>query len=128
VSVPAAAGQIYRWVDAAGRVHFGDNPQPGAQPVDVRVPGAAIATTPTVRFDPVICESKRKELGSYKTAQRLVERDALGREKEYTGEDRVRLIAKTEQDVAKACTEAPPPPEPEAPASESEPTDDESND
>ncbi|MGB7932192.1 MAG: DUF4124 domain-containing protein [Gammaproteobacteria bacterium] len=30
LSVPAAAGSVYRWVDEQGQVHFGDKPPAGA--------------------------------------------------------------------------------------------------
>lgn len=35
--LPALAGaEIYRWTDAQGRVHFGQRPAAGAEPVEVR--------------------------------------------------------------------------------------------
>lgn|SRR5690606_13644326 len=37
LSLPSAApAQIYRWVDAQGSVHFGSQPKPGAEVVEVR--------------------------------------------------------------------------------------------
>lgn len=36
-SMGAWAGDIYKWVDSDGNVHFGDRPAAGAEPVDVRV-------------------------------------------------------------------------------------------
>ncbi len=35
LSAPAGA-EIYRWTDAQGRVHFGEQPAPGATPVQVK--------------------------------------------------------------------------------------------
>ncbi len=32
----AAAGEVYKWVDEHGKVHYGDRPRPGAQSVPLR--------------------------------------------------------------------------------------------
>ena len=32
LSLPSAAGSIYRWMDDQGQVHFGDKPPVGVQP------------------------------------------------------------------------------------------------
>jgi len=37
LAVPAAAGEIYRWVDEQGRAHFGDRPAQGPAPTKVEV-------------------------------------------------------------------------------------------
>ncbi len=53
VFAAAAAGEIYRWVDAQGQTHFGDSPPSGAsaRPLPVPpmpAPGAAAASRPGV--------------------------------------------------------------------------------
>lgn len=40
----AGAEKVYRWTDAEGRIHFGDQPRQGAQAVDIR-------TVRTVTFE-----------------------------------------------------------------------------
>ena len=37
ISVPAAAGSVYKWTDEQGRVHFGDKPPPAATVTQVEV-------------------------------------------------------------------------------------------
>lgn len=36
MSLPVMAGELYRWVDSAGRVYYGDMPPPNASEVEVR--------------------------------------------------------------------------------------------
>ena len=44
----AGAGQVYKWVDAEGRIHYSDTPRPGWKRVDLKVaPGFAPATAQT---------------------------------------------------------------------------------
>lgn len=111
------AGPIYKWIDPAGRIHYGDQPQPGWKRVEVNAPpssgGPAQADKPAgaatesgaaaLAPDAEQCENKRKSLESYQKAARLVERDSLGREKEFTPEDRQKLIDLTQQQVDQAC-------------------------
>lgn len=40
-AVTALAGEVHRWIDADGRVHYGDKPPPGAPSRPVAVPSAA---------------------------------------------------------------------------------------
>ncbi len=110
-----AAGEIYKYVDPQGRVHYADQPKPGWKRIDVKPPVATEAVTEEegngeTREQAVAraadCARKEEQLRTYRNASRVIERDALGREKEYSGEDRQRLIEKFEQDV-RACKQPP---------------------
>lgn len=113
---PAMAAQVYKWVDAGGRIHYGDQPQPGWKRVDVNAPpasappGAAPAPVQYGSVDQAACEQKRKELESYQKAARVIERDALGREKEFNPEDRKKLVELTQKQVDDTCAGRTPPP------------------
>ncbi len=103
---PAMAAQVYKWVDAGGRIHYGDQPQSGWKRVDVNAPPASAAPGAASGLGPAekaACEQKRKELESYQKAARVVERDALGREKEYSAEDRQKLIALAQKEADDIC-------------------------
>lgn len=42
-----ASAEMYKWVDAAGKVHFSDQPPPpGAKPVEIKAGAGGSATTP----------------------------------------------------------------------------------
>lgn len=109
----AHADKIYRWVGADNKIYFGDTPPLGARdlrPFDRKVgttaaaPQAAEASslelTETQAAD---CTRKRAQLGTYRNATRLVERDSLGREREYSDEEKAKLIELTESDLATQC-------------------------
>jgi hypothetical protein len=49
------------------------------------------------------CDAKKKRLDSYKTATKIVETDSLGRQHEYTEEEKKQLIQKTQQAVQETC-------------------------
>lgn len=112
---PIAAGAIYKYVDPQGRQHFADQPKQGWTRVDVRT--SVVETTtgtdaPTESREQAVsraadCARLQEQLRTYRNASRVVERDALGREKEYSAEERTRLIEKYEQDV-QACSQPPP--------------------
>lgn len=111
-SLPAAAAEVYKWVDAGGRIHYGDQPQPGWKRVDVNAPPASdpppgTAPAPVTSYgsvDKAACEQKRKDLMSYERAARVVERDALGKEREYNAEDRKKLIELTKKQADDICS------------------------
>ncbi|HET8882630.1 MAG TPA: DUF4124 domain-containing protein [Solimonas sp.] len=117
VSVPVLAANVYKWVDAQGHFHFSDTAEPGWRRVDVSptvvdggpLPQTAAATASDKRA--AECRQKRDALVGYKTAARIVERNGLGVEHEYTAEEKQKLIAMTEQQLA-SCPPA------DAPASD----------
>lgn len=106
-----AAGAIYKFVDPQGRQHFADQPKAGWTRVDVRtsVVETEGAEAPEETREQAVtraadCARKQEQLRTYRNASRIVERDALGREKEYSDEERTSLIQKYEQDV-QACAQ-----------------------
>ncbi|MDM4772691.1 DUF4124 domain-containing protein [Solimonas sp. SE-A11] len=107
---PAMAAEVYKWVDPNGRVHYGDQPQPGWKRVGVNAPPASSpgsAPAPAAvpgEVDKAACDKKKQELESYQKAARVVERDALGREKEYSAEDRQKLIALAQKETDDVCS------------------------
>lgn len=119
VGVAAAGDRVYRWKGADGKVHFGDTPPSGAQDVsnvDTRFAGRAGPSTPPVApplSDEQLaardadCANKRSQLNSYRNATRLIERDALGREREYTPEERQQLVTKVEAELQTQCGDDP---------------------
>lgn len=115
----ASAAEVYRWVDENGKVHYGDRPRPGAERMEVAPPGGSgdpadpeAAKTAAARA--AECESKKKQLAGYRQAPTIKEINGLGEEREYNAEQKQKLIALTEQQVAAACG-----PPPEAPDAES---------
>ena len=115
----AAGDPVYRWKGADGKVHYGDTPPAGAQ--DVRnfdnrfarpsgspAPVPAAATDEEVAARDAACATKRGQLKAYRNATQLIERDALGRDREYSPEERKQLIAKVEAEVETQCEGAQP--------------------
>lgn len=123
VSAAASAGEVYRWVDKDGRVHYGDKPKTAtAEPV-TRQPGQV----PGSPVDPeaekqagaraAACAAKQRQLESYQKAAVINETDSLGQTRELSASEKERLIAITQSQVAEACAAAPPAP----PKAEAEP-------
>jgi hypothetical protein len=106
ICAAAHAGDVYKWVDAAGNVHYGDRPKQDATQVDAKPtsgPGNSEADVKTAQTKTAACEDKRKQLESYKKAATIKETDSLGRTREYTPDERKQLVEKTEQQAAEAC-------------------------
>lgn len=126
LSGAVGATEIYQWVGADGKTHFGDVPPSDATSVKQVSRKVGIGgTVPSVnsRADapsdtdeqPGIeatlasgdeCAYKRQQLVSFKSAISLVETDALGREREYTAEERGQIVRKIEREMALACNQA----------------------
>lgn len=121
VATVAGAGQIYKWIDHNGKVHYSDAPRPGWIPVDLGVgTGAPVAggdEAAEVQADSrqqlraEECRRRQTRLDSYLNATQIVERDGLGREKVYSEDERLQLIEVTRNQVAELC--GPPAAEPE---------------
>ncbi|WP_420467166.1 DUF4124 domain-containing protein [Panacagrimonas sp.] len=109
----AYADKIYRWVGADNKVYFGDTPPLGARDVQPfgRKVGTSIAGSQSeaapeqalTEAQVADCARKRAQLGTYRNAARLVERDSLGREREYSEEEKAQLIELTETELATQC-------------------------
>lgn len=121
MGVASAAGdRVYRWKGADGKTYYGDTPPASAQDVrnfDSKFGGPANPALPPppapmteeqIAARDAGCANKRSQLQSYRNATRLVERDALGREREYTLEERQLLIAKVEAEIQTQCGDAQP--------------------
>jgi len=110
LSAPAYSGQVYKWVDAAGHVHYSDQPHPGAKPIGpqtVVVPAAKETVVAGEKLAPNLadCEKKKKDLDHYRTAAKIVERDALNREREFTQDERQQLVELTQRQVDQLCAQ-----------------------
>lgn len=108
----ADAGKVYRWVDAQGKVHYGDRPDGAKAAVEVRPGVTTTVPDATPGSDAgaeakraALCTQKREQLGTYKNASRIVEKDSLGNEKEFTAEEQLKLIEKTERDIEALCAD-----------------------
>lgn len=121
----AGAGGVYRWTDRAGVEHYGDIPVAGAEPVPLPesakrqasrdpVPaetgagtgGASDGDAPDAEspeFLAARCEQKKKQLASYQNSVSVVERDALGNEREYSAQERDQLIKITRSEIGRLC-------------------------
>jgi Domain of unknown function (DUF4124) len=116
----AAAGEIYRWVDEDGSVHYGDYPPEGmeltAETVAIQRPGGLRRPsdeeeTPEVGGirldDPVMqqrCTLSQEILASYLAANTLIQRDQdTGEETVLTADQRAEEIAKAQQQVSTFC-------------------------
>lgn len=109
----AAAAEIYRWVDAKGKVHYSDRPVADAQSVEVRVPESAESGGSTEPVDDEAaavrakhCALAQQRLKDYESSDGLVQEDEFGRRREIKGEERVQLIVRAQSDVKTFCSEA----------------------
>lgn len=111
VCAGAAAGDVYKWKDKDGRVHYGDKPKAEpAQPVEIRAPGeTSVATGGDDAARAAECQRRRAKLDTYRKAPSISETDNLGKTREYTEAERQQFIALYEKQADDAC--APPPPQ-----------------
>jgi hypothetical protein len=129
--VDAVAEKAYRWVDAQGHVHYGDQPGKGAEVIKVRPgtlppvagkpaekvpePSAGASSSDAPPEDPRVvaqrraadCGRRKEQLNTYRHAVRIVEKNSLGDEREYSAEEKERLIKLTEEQIAETCEEPP---------------------
>lgn len=102
----AHAGEVYTWTDERGRTHFSDKPVPSAKKIVVKTPGGNPG--PITGEDPASqrareCQNKKDQLQNYERAEKIVERDSLGKDHEYTPEQRKQLLDRTRQQMDEAC-------------------------
>ena len=105
------AGEVYKWTDKDGKVHYGDRPKHDAEPVAPKI--GATASTPA---DPEAankeaaraadCVRKKTQLDGYRKAPSIKETNGLGETREYSEAERQKLVAVTEQQVTAACAPA----------------------
>ena len=111
-SAPVLASGVYKWTDKHGRVHYGDKPVLNAEKIKDK-PGTAAAAVPldeeARRKREADCKQQRDQLEVYQSAARLVEKDNLGNEREYTADDKKRLIDLTQAKIRSLCGALPAP-------------------
>jgi hypothetical protein len=109
------AGSVYRWVDKQGNTHYTDHLPPDtsgapvhvdAAPASSEAAAAAASTAPkTATGSTEECQKVKDQLTSYKAATKIKETDALGNTREYSDEERQKLIDLTAQKVKTTCGE-----------------------
>ena len=112
----ASAGEVYKWKDKDGRVHYGDKPKSGqAEAIEVDPksgtgePSEAAAESQARAAE---CKQKKDQLAAWRSAPTMSEVDNLGRTREYTPAEREQFLAMTQKKVDELC--APRAPSPEA--------------
>ena len=109
LSGSALAGPVYKWVDEKGRTHYSDKPVASAKKLEVKAPGAAQAAKDAANADETEgararnCQQKKDQLLTYKNAASVKEVDSLGNEKEFTADEKVKLIERTQQQISQLC-------------------------
>ena len=106
----AAANPVYRWVDANGRVHYGDAPPVAAKSSEV---APAIGAKPkTAAADSAkagaadSCAQARKTLDSYTSASRISEVDPVtGEAQVIDGARRQQMIDAANDKVRRLCAD-----------------------
>jgi hypothetical protein len=105
----AQAAEVYKWTDEKGRVHFSDRPVPSAKKIEIKPPANTPPDEPSEADAARIareCEARREQLLTYQKAARVIERDSLGNEKEFTEAERQQLIARTQHQIQQYCSGA----------------------
>jgi hypothetical protein len=120
----ASAGEVYKWKDKDGRVHYGDRPKHiEAAPVLITpdVGGASNEQFATRQAREAECAKKKTQLEGYRRAPSISEVDNLGKQREYTRAEREQFLTMQQQIVDSLCapppsqaqsTDFPPPPPP----------------
>ena len=70
---PAVLGEVYKWIDAEGQVHYSDHPPPGVKNAEVFDTAPAVPTQP---------DSSAEELGRIRKLTKELETDRKAREAE----------------------------------------------
>ena len=108
----AQAGDVYKWKDKDGKVHYGDRPKTDAQAVEllnaepVEEEGDPDAAKATAARE-ADCTRKKEQLAKYKSATAIKETDNLGQTREYSAAERDKFLAMQEKAANDACM--PPP-------------------
>ncbi len=107
-STSSAAGNLYRWVDAQGQIHFSDQPHGNAQRLNLHVPDAAASAQPppAAAIDGAACKQDKARLARYRKATTITETSSLGETHTFTPEEKQKLIARTQESVNKTCGES----------------------
>jgi len=110
-----AQPSVYRWTDKDGNVHYGDSPGAAkAERVETQQPsgagapaeGSSSGADKAASASAADCKAKTEQLAGYKNAAGITETDALGNKREYTAEERQKLIDLTQKFVDERCAAA----------------------
>ena len=113
----AFAGEVYKWKDAQGRVHYGDKPIQDAEKIEVKAPASQLQlqrdhekelstnTKTAKRFED--CKRSKEQLKTYQSATSVISKDGFGGEKELNTTERATLLQMTQQHIKDVCDEAP---------------------
>lgn len=106
----AFAGDVYKWKDSDGHVHYGDKPKTGGESVEIRGQAssddvAAASGDPATAAE---CQRRKAKLESYRKAPSISETDNLGKTRQYTDEERQQFMAIYEKQTAEVCAPAAP--------------------
>jgi hypothetical protein len=111
LAASATAADVYKWKDAQGHVHYGDMAKQGAEKVNAGPANSAVPEDKDKDAQKTKhaeeCGRKRDQLVTYRSAGRIVEKDALGIEKEYNEAERKKLIELTQKQIAEGCADLP---------------------
>ena len=126
-SAVAVAGEVYKWKDKDGRLHYGDRPKTGeAAPLLINPDAGGMSNEQfaTTQAREAECNRKKAQLETYRRAPSISEVDNLGKTREYTPAEREQFLTMTQQKVDSLCeppptqaqsTDFPPPPPPDQP-------------
>ena len=110
----AAAAEVYKWKDKNGVWHYGDRPKHGAEQVDVKSDSGSgepsVAEADRQARDKE-CQAKKAQIEGWRKSTKMSEVDSLGREREFTKEERAQFMALQEKKMQEICAR---PPTPEA--------------
>jgi len=124
----ASAGEVYKWKDKDGRLHYGDRPKHiEAAPVLLNQEslGTSNEQFATRQAREEECAKRKSQLENYRRAPSISEVDNLGKQREYTPAERDQFLTLQQQKVDAVCapppsqarsTDFPPPAPPEQPA------------
>jgi len=86
LSLPAAAGDVYRWVDEHGQVHFGDRPPARAQATSQPL----LPTAPDTPEENGLRAGERARLRKIEREERREAADRIAREKQAAADEQRR--------------------------------------
>lgn len=113
-SLGVSAAEVYKWKDANGRTHYGDRPTQNAEKITVK-PGSgedpANADKARKELEALkmqstkyaSCQQKREQIETWKSASKIIEKDGLGREKEYSNDEKQLLLQRAQSTYEKEC-------------------------